>query len=78
MYRKIDKYKIVSPIQSRRQVKRDALHYVRNRQIYAQIRQAYLDNQIDCEQLKELQGLVRAGDGAGAENGLRKLVYGGV
>lgn len=78
MYRKIDKYKIVPPIPNRRQVKRDAMHYARNRQIYAQIRQAYLDNRIDCEQLLELQGLVRAGDGAGAEKGLRKLVYANV
>lgn len=77
MYRKIDKSKVM-PVIDKKQVKRDALHYVRNRQTYANIRQAYLDNQINRQQLLDLQGMVKAGEADAAENGLKKLVYGGV
>ena len=36
MYRKIDNSKVVAPAIDRQQVRRDALHYVRYRYIYAE------------------------------------------
>ena len=77
MYRKIDNSK-VAPAIDRQQVRRDALHYVRYRYIYADIRKAYAENRIDRHQFLTLHGQVRAGDAEGAEKGLRKLVYANV
>lgn len=77
MYRKIDKGK-VAPAIDRQQVRRDALHYVRYRYIYTDIRKAYAENRIDRHQFLTLHGQVRAGDAEGAEKGLRKLVYANV
>lgn len=77
MYRKIDNSKVM-PVIDKKQVKRDALQYVRYRYIYADIRKAYAENRIDRHQFLTLQGQVRAGDAEGEEKGLRKLVYANV
>ena len=77
MYRKIDNSK-VAPAFNKKEVRRDALHYVRYRYIYADIRKAYAENRIDRHQFMTLYGQVRAGDAEGAEKGLRKLVYANV
>ena len=55
-------------------VPEEAGHYLRNRNVYAKLRKAYLNGRIDRQELLTLRGQVKAGDANGAIKGLMRLL----
>ncbi len=56
-------------------VREEATTYLHNHLIYTDLRNAYRKGQITRQQLLTLRGQVKAGDVAGAMNGLGTLLY---
>lgn len=56
-------------------IREEAAEYLHNHLIYTDMRNAYRKGQITRQQLLTLRGQVKAGDVAGAMNGLGKLLY---
>ena len=71
MYRHIDRIRIdLTP--NADEIRREADTYMRHRNVYNWIRKAYLKKKIDKDQLLTLHRMVKAGDVAGAVDGLAR------
>lgn len=73
MIRAIDRENIHPKVRPRN-IRQEATVYLNNHPIYTDLRDAYRKGKITRQQLLTLRGQVKAGDVAGAMNGLGKLL----
>ena len=74
MIRAIDRENIHPKVRPRN-IRKEASIYLNNHPIYTDLRDAYRKGKITKQQLLTLRGQVKAGDIAGAMNGLGTLLY---
>lgn len=74
MIRAIDPGNISPQPESSRRIRNEAGGYLKNHIIYTDLRDAYRKGKITKQELLTLRGQVKAGNAAGAINGLGKLL----
>ena len=74
MYGRINRDNI-QPMVNPLELREEASVYLRNHLVYTDMRNAYRQGRITKQQLMTLRGQLKAGDVAGAVNGLGNLLY---